>query len=622
MPFNVEDNTKKRIESMDEFGYDITNRYLDYLRASYNDKQQRGINDLFVKADMYWDGRQNELKNSPDAPGSNVNILNAQIESLTSYIATESVSIEALGQEPSDHMYAERVEKMLDWVNTKNKPTIYMDVFVRRLLKYGTSAFKVWYDEDWNKGFGLPRIETVNPGYLYIDPTITNMAYSQDAAFVIEAQNRSKFWARNQKRFDQDMVETISSGYDIAYFRYLFGEDITDTWDLENDEYIHLYVYTKVKAKIITTTIEEEAGIDENGNPFFEEVEMKEVVESDDGDWLLRLVEMSGDGFVLYDSFETNETFPNNMYPYFMTGLMPRDGTIWSKSFAELLFDPQDIINDIDDQIRMSLRLTGNPQKLVSTDSNIDIGNLTNESGLVIPTTNINGMKYLNAPPFPQYGIDRRNTALQTEVPIVSNFSFQMSGQRQKGVDTATEALQLQQSGMTKVDHIKALIQEGAMQDMFIYMIEVIMDNWTEEKMFRITNEKGEQEFMAFNPSELTKVPVQKPATRQYQNAFQEQNPEMAPEELPKWMNAEGNFTKSAQFDIKISIGAGLPKNKGFMYQLINEMAAKQVISPEQYLKLVEQYIGIHIPPMEPGQQPVGQQNMPGTKSMGGMPVV
>ena len=153
MAFDREQNASKRIRIMDEYGYAETERYLDWFRASFNDKETRNINQTYSKANIYWEGLQNDNP-TYDSPGSNVNIVNSQIESLVSHISTEGISIEVQGQEPGDHIFAKQVQQMLEWVNDKNKPTIYMDDHTRKLLKYGAGVFKVWYDPSWNKGFG------------------------------------------------------------------------------------------------------------------------------------------------------------------------------------------------------------------------------------------------------------------------------------------------------------------------------------------------------------------------------------------------------------------------------------------------------------------------------------
>ena len=39
---------------------------------------------------------------------------------------------------------------------------VLLERATRRLSKFGTQAFMVLYDPDWEDGFGLPMIETIN----------------------------------------------------------------------------------------------------------------------------------------------------------------------------------------------------------------------------------------------------------------------------------------------------------------------------------------------------------------------------------------------------------------------------------------------------------------------------
>src|SRR5690606_17658832 len=125
---------------------------------------------------------------------------------------------------------------------------------------------------------------------------------------------------------------------------------------------------------------------------------------------------------------------------------MYREGTVWAKATAELLIPQQDLIDDLDDQIRISARLTGNPQREVNINSGVDPDKMSNEAALIYPVNENGGIKFLEPPEIPQYIPQRRNAAFQ-EVPIVSRWSFQMAGIKQQGVDTATESLSLQQGG-------------------------------------------------------------------------------------------------------------------------------------------------------------------------------
>ncbi|MCL2739837.1 MAG: hypothetical protein FWE47_01395, partial [Oscillospiraceae bacterium] len=242
-------------------------------------------------------------------------------------------------------------------------------------------------------------------------------------------------------------------------------------------------------------------------------------------DGKLRLIELSGDGIILSDSFENaGESFyPTDKFPYFFTPLYIREGTVWAKGDAELLIPLQDLVDELDDQIRINARLSGNPQRLVDVSSNIDLDKWTNESGLIIPTSNINGARYMDPPEMPSYPLERRAYAISTERQIVSRFSDQMVGQVTTRGMTATEAEGVLTQGSVLIEHKKALLQE-TLSEVFEYCLMLMKEYYSQEKAFRLSD--GQFEY--WKASDLKSIPVS---------------------------NLE---TKEAEFDIYVRIGSAI----------------------------------------------------------------
>ena len=228
--------------------------------------------------------------------------------------------------------------------------------------------------------------------------------------------------------------------------------------------------------------------------------------------------------------------------------------------------------------------ITGN-QKIVGTASGIDINKWTNEAGLNIPAADPTAWQMVKPPEMPQYILQRRDTAFNNERPIVTRFSDQLSGIRQRGVDTATEALALQQSGLANVDADKAKVQL-MLEDALVYALELAKENWTEEQAFKITNKRNE--FLWYNPSKLKKIPRLIPSSIEYKQKWSANNPDMEP---PEYMQAtdlndsgeEEAATKNAMFDLKVSIGAGIPNNKAFRYNATKEAMQNGAMDIQEY---------------------------------------
>jgi hypothetical protein len=132
---------------------------------------------------------------------------------------------------------------------------------------------------------------------------------------------------------------------------------------------------------------------------------------------------MSGCGIILSDSEtdqDVNYFTDDGRYPYFFTTYMEREGTIWGKSICSLLFSLQDEIDDYTNMIRRNARLIGNPIKVVSVQSGIEIDKLDNTAGQVVPTNDVNGMKYLDPPNMPSFIAQRRAECIDKDRIIIS----------------------------------------------------------------------------------------------------------------------------------------------------------------------------------------------------------
>ena len=239
---------------------------------------------------------------------------------------------------------------------------------------------------------------------------------------------------------------------------------------------------------------------------------------------------------------------------------------------------------------------------LVDNSSGIDVSKVTNEPGQAIPTNNINGIKWLTPPTIPQYIIDKRTSLMNNDRQVVTRFTDQMIGKSQSGIDTATEAMALQNSGNSMIDHKKGLLQE-TLSEVFEYALELALLNWNTTMLFRITGEKGEDTFSEFNPDLLNHVPVMIEAdtdyTEKYKEEWKKRNPDkdiekdLDPNEY-KYMQAEKE-TRKIQYDLEISVGAGLPNNKAYRYTIVRDMYKDKAISKLEYRNYMMKQLGLDI---------------------------
>jgi hypothetical protein len=538
-----EQHLAMREDLMSEEDIKLCDKYLDYFRSSWMDKDARGLFDKWEMADLYWEGDVN-LPESDDDPGSNTNIVNANVEGQVALTVENNIAVQADATEPSDVPFSEHARIIGQFIVDKNRMKKKIESVARRRKKFGNGIITVIWDPDKLDGIGLPWFKSWNPAYVFFDPNATEVDETDNGRFQIFICNKSIFWA--EEMFDEDHAQAIMPGYHPIESEWLFGEKDGETDEISQDNYMHMFVFTKKKKK-------------------------------------LRLVQMSGCGIKLWDSKDHPEIkFPEGKYPTFIAPDMPREGTAHSKAGVELLFNGQDIINDLDDQIRINARLSGNIQKVVGTASGIDIDKWTNEPGLNIPAADPDAWKMVQPPQMPQYILDRRREALFQERQIVSRFSDQMAGIQQRGVDTATEALALQQSGLAGIDHDKTIIEE-TLAEALEYALELAKENWTEEQAFKITGKRNE--FLWYRPSKLKNIPKLIPASEEYRRQFAHENPD-AP--VPEYMAATNSetgevVTKNAKFDMTVSIGAGIPNNKAFRYTVVKEAFVQGAMDIPEY---------------------------------------
>ena len=546
-------------------------KFLTWYRRAYEDKVNLGVIKKWEDINKYWEG-DFELPEDESDPAPNTNITNSNVEGKTALLCDQNIAIQVDPREPGDRFFCDKVRVLADFIKERNRMYRKIEVHERRREMTGTGIFKVVWDFDKLDGQGLPDIEPIHPSRLFIDPAITDVYNIQNAQYIIEASNRSIYSASLE--YGEDVADAIMPNLDPVSNVIVNNEE---------EQYVHLLIWTKYK-------------------------------ESKDGDIQLRLIEMSGCGVILSDTKkklkehkdkknEDLKLFPNSDYPYFLTPDMYRENTIWGKASAELILPISDQIDELDDNILRNARLTGNPIALVSNNSGIDVDKITNEPGQVIPTNDVNAYKWLTPPSIPAYVSNKRAELMNNDRQIVTRFTDQQIGKSQSGVDTATESMALQNSGNSMIEHKKGLLQE-TLSEVFEYAIELALLNWDTTMVFRITGENGEDDFTEFNPDKLNHIPVLVESDTDYRNDYkkkwEERNPNgdfKAEEDSKnyKYMQVD-NETRKVRYDLSVSVGAGLPNNKAYRYNIVRQAYADKALSKKEYRNYLVKNLGLNIP--------------------------
>lgn len=521
---------------------------LNNYRAAYEAKDNVGLFAEMELAERYWSGDFGVPEDFDD-PGSNTNIINTNIETQVASMVDQSIDIELKPYEPADKPYVKKARLILDRIKDVNHLPKKIERHERRKDKFGTGIFRVMYNNKLIDKIGCPEITVCNPAYVFPDPNITQIDDLQESEFIIETIPKSLYWA--EEKFGKERAWAIAPGYNPIENSFVFRENHEANFDVAGDHYLHILYWCKTKTG------------------------------------KLRLIQLSGCGIVLSDTEEDpeyNYFTDDGRYPYFFTIDMEREGTIWGKSICSLLFSLQDEIDDYTNMIRRNARLIGNPIKVVSVQSGIEIDKLDNSAGQVVPTNDINGMKYLDPPTMPAFISQRRAEAMQERV-IISRVSDQQAGIRQNGVNTATESLNLAQAANVATDTRKTMLQD-TLNEVFKYCFELALNYWNVGMFFQ-----DDDEFEYFKPTDLKNIPMMKPATPKYIEKYLSMNPEAEP---PKFMLNEKQKRK-VKLIFNIQVGAGLPTNKAVAFNYILEAYKGGLLSKKETRELMIEYIKLPV---------------------------
>lgn len=490
-----------------------------------------------------------------------INLVHPNIEGQVAALVEQNIGVATRGETPSDQNYADVGKHLLEWTLSKNNIKLLVERHERRREKFGVGLFKVFFDPEAINKFGLATITCPSLKKVFVDGKIKDHLKIQEGDYIIETMEKSILWA--ERKYGKEKASAIDTGINSETLE--FSENSTQD---DSDAFTYLQVWMM-----------------------------------DDG--ILRVVCLSGDGLILEDSFDDGKRKPyykHNKYPYFITPLYPIEGSLYAMGDAELLMPLQALINELDAQIVTNVKLLGNPITFIDPDSEVDIDKITNEEGLIIPCVDPHKNVLFVDRKAVNDGVISRKQQCFSEAQRATRFSDVMNGIG--GTDkTATEAMIQQQQGNSAVDHKKKILQV-TLNDMAHYLLSLMIEFYTEGKAFRLTGEKAE--FKWIDPRDLGKIPITKPVSETFKNQFKAEN---GVDYTGDWQNltdaAGKEITKSVELDIDITIGAGLPKNKSFLFQLLKDLSQitiedKSIFGYDEFRKMLKELIDL---PLEDQQQ-------------------
>ena len=579
MPEEKEE-TQVTYQDTDPLALEVEDQYY----AAYVEKQSAGLHDEWAKYEEYYHNRQ--VTSSRNNPGSSTNVVRPNVESMVSDLTMEPLEVFLKGWNRTDHSRAPLAQRVLEWVWEKNRMVPKRDVHERTRVKLGTAIWKVYFDGQGKGVQGMPMIENVNPANFFPDPKVKSSEQLYLADFIIHAVVRP---VKYIKRVYGDTAEMVRAAPDPAYDPEIF-QDKTIYDKIAGDKALVLERWT--------------------------------IEGGSDDDPRLRKVVVT-EGIVLYDSDEDENRegegyYPLKKYPFVVVPMIPREGMLWGGSMVETLIPTQDVVNELDDHIRINTRLMGNIQKVISISSGINPKRWTNEAGINIPARDIDGWRIVQPNPLPPHIMQRRQEARDIEAPNIASRPDVVEGRRPGSLRAASAILSLQEVGMKQAMHLKTL-SEQALSDVFSIILDYVSEYWTSEQEIDSDYQFGnpiEQDLLGdlttFKNTDL-EVEIFQPGT---EDAI---------------VGDEGQpLTRVADFDITVSMGGGFINNKAFVYQAVLELVQYGIITPQEARKIIKEILSFPI--IDPDEiegeivQPdLGAQAMPeggmGGGGVGGMPL-
>ena len=515
-------------------------------------------------------GDQPIIENNPN---TRVNIMSAYIDGQVASLLEHNIAASVRGESPSDDFFANKIRVFLEWTLKKNKIKRILDQHERRRQLFGVGVFKVFFDEGKLNNFGLVRICCPSLNHIFVDTKIKDVLDIQDADYIVETIRMS----RNRFRdiFGEGKTSAISFGSNIETDNNIFGNDA----EFEDTDSATLIQYWSRH----------------NG--------------------VLRLREITGCGLLLYDSLKpgdrkTNQknnkkwgkpvyTSVDNQYPYFFTGLYPDARNLFGFGDGKLLLPLQEMLNGLYDKVRITAR-----PNLILFDpaSEVDLEGF-DENSMEPRPANLSSVRAVETVPWgtvnPAFW--QLIQSVHSEAQKVTRFSDIMIGQGRRA-DTATEASIMQQQGNATTDHKKTLLEE-TLAELCEYAVKLALQFYESGRAFRSVEDKSEFEWLDFK--QLSNVPVKKPASDSFVTEYKKNNPLNSAPEWELLTSGGKTLTREVDFRIDISIGAGLPKNKAFLWQMIERLAgmtlldsagaSKTLFSYEELRVFMRDYIGLPI---------------------------
>lgn len=484
-----------------------------------------------------------------DAPNSYVPILSPIVNGQISSMQEQNFSTSVMGQSPSDAMFAKDGQKIADFIVEWNKLKQKKKIGEKRYLLFGTGVVTGDWDENALDGKGMWNIRFPQINHVFVDGNIKDITEFQKAEYVIEEiGHQSIIWAR--ECYGDEVADALVAHYADNGFE-------SESLDDEQFSFKLLRVWTRLNKQ-------------------------RNV----------QLILMDETGFI-FDASDPQKPYWSNVenqYPFAFFGMYVAEGEFYRFGDGKELQFIQETVNKLYDEVITAIKYQSQGKILIDPDSELDPDDINSDPSKAAVCRDPNRtIRQLQGS-----GINQVVTYLIGDLfkmaQYAARFSALMTGSSTENM-TATEAGIQTQQGNTGISDKKADIST-ALSFIIKYGIAACAEMW-EEGMWMQVLEK--EEFVWLDPEGIRNVPVVIPVTQKYREEWKQKHPG---KQLPKHMeyipdkditDDEGNVIhkkgepvkRFALFDVKVSIGEGLPTNKIALYNIMLSLANMTLIDEQ-----------------------------------------
>lgn len=400
---------------------------------------------------------------------------------------------EFIPQEPDDREFAEIINKVAtsDWERNdwlRELSAVVLDGYI-----YGTGFSSMEYDKERNQGIGSAVFESKDPFFCYPDIDARDINHPDSKAFIyaepLNTETLKRRYPKKAKFIKPDVVDFIRQQKteinDLSYRNYTFTDkQMPDNQLSEGSNGLA----NSDKTFVITLYLKPH-DVEEQKETREAEGESKEV-------YVLRKKWPNGRKLVVASGVVLKDgplDYSDGLFPYskYNNYILPRE--FYGVSEVEQLESPQKVFNKILSFTLDILTLTGNPMWIVSTDANIDTGNMLNKPGGILeptPGADVRRIDGSNLNP----GFMQMLSQLQGWFNDVAGQSEVSQGQVPGSVTAASAIEQLTDNSRTRIKQ-KMRNMDEYLRDTGRQWLNRALEFYTAPFVYSLTGDDGAQEY-------------------------------------------------------------------------------------------------------------------------------